>query len=86
MVGWLKHCAYDQHGMVNDHHYDQHPLVQNPLVPFCPVLGKDTLWHFLLLGILASISKLKSYLYILQVDSNILSSLEADWVIPYPMH
>ena len=25
-------------------------LVQNPLTPFCFVLGKDTLWHIPLLG------------------------------------
>ena len=24
--------------------------IQNPLVPFCCVLGKDTLWHFPLLN------------------------------------
>ena len=39
VVKWLKRRARDQHG-----------LGQNPLAPFCCVLGKDTLWHFPLLG------------------------------------
>ena len=39
MVDELKHRSYDQQASV-----------QNPLVPFCCVLGKDTLWHFPLLG------------------------------------
>ena len=61
--------------------------VQNPLALFCCVLGKDTLRHFPLLGALASSSKLKSYLYKLQVDSNILSSPEAGWgnCLPYAL-
>ena len=51
-------------------------LVQNPLAPFCCVLGKDTL---LCLAILATSSKLKSYLYQkFQLDSNILASPEVD--------
>ena len=36
----LKHRTDDQHGLA----------VQNPLAPFCCVLGKDTLRHFPLLG------------------------------------
>ena len=50
--------------------------VQNPLAPFCCVLGKDTLRHIPCLVVLASSSKL----YIstkLQADSNILASPEA---------
>ena len=43
-------------------------LVQNLLNPFCCILGKDTLWHFFLLGTfmtlaLKSSSKFQSYLY-----------------------
>ena len=37
MVEWLKHQTDDQHDL------------QNPLAPFCSVLGKDTLQHFPLL-------------------------------------
>ena len=37
--------------------------VQNPLAPFCCVLGKATLWHFPCLVVLASISKFQLYLY-----------------------
>ena len=39
VVEWLKHRTDDQHG-----------LGSKPLAPFCCVLGKDTLRHFLLLG------------------------------------
>ena len=39
VVEWLKRRAYDQH-----------VSVQNPLAPFCCVLGKYTLQHFSLLG------------------------------------
>ena len=38
MVECLKRRAHDQHG-----------LGSNPLMPFCCVLGKDTLWHIPLL-------------------------------------
>ena len=37
--------------------------VQNLLLPYCWVLGKDTLWHFSLLGDLGSSSKFQSYVY-----------------------
>ena len=37
--------------------------VQTPLAPFCCVLKRDTLRHFPCLVVLASSSKLQSYLY-----------------------
>ena len=37
--------------------------IQNPLAPFCCVLGKDTLRHIPCLVVLASSSKLQSDLY-----------------------
>ena len=39
VVEWLKHRTDDQHG-----------LGSKPTAPYCCVLGKDTLRHFLLLG------------------------------------
>ena len=58
--------------------------VQNPLAPFCCVLGKDTLWHFPLLGGLAVLNV--NHISIkLRADSNILASPEAGWgnCLPY---
>ena len=40
-VEWLKRHAYDQHG-----------LSSKPTCAFCCVFGKDTLWHYPLLGAL----------------------------------
>ena len=76
MVGWLKHCVYHQHGIGSK--------------STCTILSCPWKIHFMALSpawYLASISYLKSYLYELQVDSNILSSLEADWVncLPYAL-
>ena len=59
--------------------------VQNLLiVSFCFVLGKETLWHFPYLVVLASRSKFQSYLYKtkkqdkkFQWDSNIFASPKA---------
>ena len=59
-------------------------LVQNLLVPFCYVLGKDTLRHFPLLDDLEkpfqnfSHTSRKSKIKKFQQDSSILASSEAD--------
>ena len=49
MVKWLKHCAYDQHGLGSK---------PTQAIMLCP--WKDTLWH---LVVSASSYKLQSYLY-----------------------
>ena len=56
--------------------------VQNPLMVFCCVFGKDTLQHIPLLGGLGKQLKISINL---QADSNILASPETGWgnCLPY---
>ena len=74
----LHDCTSSQtiHSLTSSHLPLFTTSVQNPLMPFCCVLGKDTLWHFPLLGGLPVLNV--NHISIkLQADSNILASLEA---------